>query len=124
VLDCYSGFWQVNISEKCKELTGFMVPSVHYEFNRLPFELSSSPGNFQRLMDSVLKDLVGTVCFVYLDVLIIFSKTAEKHAEKLERVLQMFERTNLQLHSGKCVITQAEFKYLCYVLSDEGVSAS
>jgi len=37
VLDCYSGFWQINISEEHKELTGFTVPSGHYEFNRLPF---------------------------------------------------------------------------------------
>jgi hypothetical protein len=63
-LDCYSSFWHINISEKCKELTRFTVPSGHYEFNRLPFELSSSPANFQRLMDCVLKDLVGTDSFI------------------------------------------------------------
>jgi hypothetical protein len=74
VLDCYLGFCQINISEKCKELTGFRVPSVHYEFNRLLFGLSSSPANFQRLIDSVLKDLVGTDFFVYLDDLILLSK--------------------------------------------------
>jgi len=62
VLDCYLGFWQINISEEHKELTGFTVSSDHYEFNRLPFGLNNSPANFQRLMDSVLKDLVGTDC--------------------------------------------------------------
>jgi hypothetical protein len=124
VLDCYSGFWQLNISKKCKELTGFTVPSGHYEFNRLLFRLSSTPAKFQRLMDSVLKDLVGTDSFVYVDDLIRFSKTAEEHAEKLERVSERFERTNLQLHPGKFVIAQPEFKYLGYVLSDEAVSAS
>jgi len=83
VFDCYSGFWQINISEEHKELTGFTVPSGHYEFNRLPFGLNNSPVKFQRLMDIVLKDSVGTDCCIYLDDLIIFSKTAE-HAEKLE----------------------------------------
>jgi len=100
VLDCYSGFWQINISEEHKELTGFTIPSGHYEFNRLPFSLNNSPANFQRLMDGVLKDLVGTDCCIYLDDLILFSKTAEEHAEKLERVLEGFERANLQLHPG------------------------
>ena len=94
-----------------------MVPSGHYEFNRLPFGLNNSPANFQRLMHIVLKDLVGTDCCIYLDDLILFSKTAEEHAEKLERVLERFESANLQLHPGKCVIAQPQVKYLGYVLS-------
>ena len=95
VLDCYSGFWQINISEQHKELTGLTVPSGHYEFNRLPFGLNNSLANFHRLMDIVLKDLGGTDCCIYLDDLILFSKMAEEHAEKLERVLERFERANL-----------------------------
>jgi len=49
----------MGIKEKHKELTGFTVSSGHYEFNRLPFGLPNSPANFQRLMDTVLKNLVS-----------------------------------------------------------------
>jgi hypothetical protein len=98
VLHCYSGFWQMGIRKDHKELTGFTVPSGHYEFNRLPFGLSNSPVNFQSLMDTVLKNLVGTDCFVFIDDSILFSSSAEEHARKLERVLQRFDRANLQLH--------------------------
>jgi len=45
----------MGIKEEHKELTGFTVPSGHYEFHRLPFGLSNSPANFQQLMDTVLK---------------------------------------------------------------------
>jgi len=69
-------------------------------------------------MDVVLKDLIGTYC-IYLDDLILFSKTAEEHTEKLERELEKFERANLQLHPGKSVIAQPQVKYLGYVLSEE-----
>ena len=62
VLDCYSGLWQVNIKEEHKERTAFTVPSGHYEFSRLPYGLSNSPSNFQRLMDVVLKNLFGAEC--------------------------------------------------------------
>jgi hypothetical protein len=48
------------VKEGHKERTGLTVPQGHYEFNRLPFGLSNSPSNFQRLMDRVLKSLVGT----------------------------------------------------------------
>jgi len=77
VLDCYSGFWQMGIKEECKELTDFTVPSGHYEFKRLPFGLSNIPANFQRLMDTVLKDLLGTECFVFIDDIIVFCSSAE-----------------------------------------------
>jgi len=46
-------------------------------------------------MDIVLNDVGGTDCCIYLNDLIRFSKTAEEHAEKLERVLERFERANL-----------------------------
>jgi hypothetical protein len=73
VLDCYSGFWQVKIREDHKERTGFTVLSGHYEFNRLPFGLSNSPANFQRLMDIVLKDLIGEECYVFIDDIVCCS---------------------------------------------------
>ena len=71
-LDCYSGYWQVNIKEEHKERSTFTVPSGHYEFNRLPFGLSNSSSNFHRLMDVVLKNLVGAECWVFIDDVIIF----------------------------------------------------
>ena len=101
VLDCYSGVWQISIMEEHKECTGFSVPFGHYEFNKLLFGLLNSPSSFQRLMDVVLKDLVGTECWVFIDDVIIFSRSVHEHAQRLENVLQRFEKANLQLHPGK-----------------------
>jgi hypothetical protein len=75
-------------------------------------------------MDIVLRNLVGTQVFIFIDDLIIFSNTAEEHARRLEEVLSRLWQANLQLHPGKCEIAQAEVRYLGYVLSDEGVTAS
>ena len=124
VLDCYSGFWQINIKEEHKERTGCAVPSGHYEFNKLPFGLSNSPSSFQRLMDVVLKDLVGMECWVFIDDVIIFSRSVQEHTQRLENVLQSFDKANLQLHPGKCVFAQPQVNYLWFVLSEKGVSAS
>ena len=62
VLDCYNRFWQMPIKEEHKERTEFTVLQGDYEFNRLPFALSIIPSNFQRLMDIVLRNLVGSEC--------------------------------------------------------------
>ena len=96
----------MGIKEEHKELTGFTVPSGHCEFNRLPFGLSNSPANFQRIMDTVLKNLVGTECFVFIDDVIVLSSSAEEHARRLESVLQGFDQANWQLHPGKCASAQ------------------
>ena len=70
VLDCFSGFLQVNIKEAHRERTAFSVPSWHYEFTRLPFGLANSPANFQRLMDTVLKNLVAqSIIYTWTTVL-------------------------------------------------------
>lgn len=65
VLDCYNGFWQMEIKEEHKELSGVSVPSGHYEFSRLPVGLSNSSANFQRTIDKVLRDLLGIECSLY-----------------------------------------------------------
>ena len=75
-------------------------------------------------MDIVLKNLVGISCYVYLDDVVIFSKTAQEHAQRLENILHRFDKANLQLNPDKCVIAQPQVNYLGYVLSEKGVSAS
>ena len=124
VLDCYSGFWQINIKEEHKERTGFAVPSGHYEFNKLPFCLANSPSSFLRLMDVVLKNLIVEECWIYLDDVIIFSKTAQEHAQRLINVLQRFDKANLQLQPKKCEFAKPQVQYLGFILSERGVGAS
>jgi len=101
VLDCFSGFLQISIKEDHRERTAFTVPSSHYEFTRLPFGLANSPSNFQRLMDTLLKNwLARSVIFIWA---IVFSSTAEEHARRLEHVLQRFDKANL--------VTSREMRY-------------
>jgi len=114
----------MDIKEEHKELTGFTVPSGHYEFNRLHFGLSHGPANFQRLVDTVLKNQVGTECFVFIDDVIVLSSSAEEHARRLESVLLRFDQANLQLHPGKCVFAQSQVQYLGFELSEKGFVAS
>jgi hypothetical protein len=70
----------MNIKEEHKELTGFSVPLGHYEFDRLPFGLSNSPSNFQRLLDTILKNLIRVECYCFVDDIIVYSNYAEEHA--------------------------------------------
>jgi hypothetical protein len=75
-------------------------------------------------MDVVLKNLVGTECYVFIDDIIVYSTTAREHADRLENVLQRLERANLQLQAEKCQFAQPRVQYLGFVVSEEGISAS
>lgn len=72
-LDLASGFHQIEMHLKDVGKTAFTVDGGHFEFVRMPFGLKNAPSTFQRIMDNVLKDLIGTVCLVYLDDIIVYS---------------------------------------------------
>jgi len=95
VLGIYIGFWHIHIKEENKERTGFTVRFGHYEFNRLPFGLSNIPSNFKRLIAVVLRNLIGVECNVFIDDVIMLSKSAEEHAARLGNELERFNRSNL-----------------------------
>ena len=82
-LDLQSGYWQVALEEKSKEVTAFTSSKGHWEFNVLPFGLTNAPATFQRVMDLVLTGLHWSKCLVYLDDIIIFGRTFDEHLSRL-----------------------------------------
>ena len=125
MLDLYSGFWQINIHEPHREKTAFSVPSLgHYEFTRLPYGLCNSPASFQRLMDLVLRNLIGHEAWVFIDDVLIYSDTVEEHAKRLANVFERFKKANLQLQPEKCAFAKDKVTYLGFELSYRGIEAS
>jgi hypothetical protein len=78
-LDLASGYWQIEMDDSSKEKTAFIVENNLYEWNRLAFGLTNAHGTFQRLMNFVLSSVIGKNCLVYLDDIIVFSRTKEEH---------------------------------------------
>ena len=88
-LDLKAGYWQVMMDEDSIPLTAFSAgPLGFYECVRMPFGLCNAPATFQRLMESCLGDLHLNWCIIYLDDIIIFSKTPEEHIERLRGVFE------------------------------------
>ena len=102
-IDLKSGYWQVELDEKSIPLTAFTVgPLGFYECVRMPFGLTNAPATFQRLMESCLSDLHLNWCIIYLDDVIVFSKTPEEHIAHLEAVFKKISDAGLKLKPSKC----------------------
>lgn len=81
-LDANSGYWQVPIVEEDKPKTAFTSHAGFYEFNRIPFGLTNAPATFQRVLDIVLAKYKWQTCLVYIDDVIIYSKSVKQHIQK------------------------------------------
>eukprot|EP00731_Ephydatia_muelleri_P034670 Em0071g11a len=95
-LDLASGYWQVEVDDKDREKTAFSTPFGLYQFKVMPFGLCNAPATFQRLMELVLLGLHWTSCLVYLDDIIIFSKSVNEHLRQLEEVLDRLRGAGLK----------------------------
>lgn len=120
-LDLASGFHQIELKEEDKPKTAFSTDSHHFEFSRMPFGLKNAPSTFSLLMSTVLSGLIGKICFVYLDDIVIFSSTVSEHIERLKQVFDRLKQHNLLLQPDKCNFLQEEIQYLGHVINREGV---
>ena len=119
-LDLAKGYGQVPVSKDDREKTGFVSPKGLYQFITMPFGLSGAPATFQRMMDSVLR---GTEAFagVYLDDIVIYSKTWQDHLTHLRDVFQRLEDAHLTVNMKKCVFGVEDCVYLGYRIGQGGV---
>ena len=121
-LDLRSGYWQIEVDSDSKEKTAFITHNGLYEFNVLPFGLCNSPATFQRLMTHALRGLEWDICLVYIDDLIIFSRTFDDHLQHLELVFKRLRKAGVRLKPSKCHFVQSKVEYLGHVVSAEGLS--
>ena len=88
--DLANEYWQVEVEPKDREKTAFATSQGLFEFKVLPFGLCNWPATLQRLMDSTLAGIQWSACLVYLDDVIVFSRTFEEHVQRLKDVFRRF----------------------------------
>ncbi|GFX07909.1 retrovirus-related Pol polyprotein from transposon 412 [Trichonephila clavipes] len=95
-LDLRNGFFHVDVDENCRKYTSFIVPDGQFEFNKVPFGLSTSPGVFQRYVSSIFRDLTRKgIVISYLDDLIIPGKNEQEGLEKLKIIFEVAKKYGL-----------------------------
>ena len=104
-MDLKSGFWQVKMAEESRQYTAFTVGSMGmYKLLCMPYGLCNAPATFQCLMQNCLGELNLTYTMIYLDDMIVYSKT-EEHLVCLCAVLEWFMEHGLKLKPSKCTFS-------------------
>ncbi|GFW29477.1 retrovirus-related Pol polyprotein from transposon 17.6 [Trichonephila clavipes] len=121
-LDMKSAFNQIPLHFADRHKTAFFTPDGDkYEFNRLCFGLKNSPKAFQSIAQEVLGDLLHNGALVYIDDVILFTKTIDEHFELLGKVFERFERIHLKFNPSKCQFLTKSCKFLVFVVTPEGI---
>ena len=120
-LDLANGYWQVKMDPADIEKTAFTTPFGLYQFKVMPFGLANAPATFERLMERVLAGLHWEVCLIYIDDVIVFSKTFDEHVDRLRQVLTRLREANLKLATHKCKLFRKQVECLGHVVSAKGV---
>lgn len=121
--DLRFGYWQVEIKEKDKHKTTFSLgPLEFYECNLLAFGLTNAPAMFRSLMEISMCDLHLRECFIFLDDIMVFSKSFDDHLKRSENVFEKTGKTYLlKLKASMFELFMSEVKYLGHSVSAEGV---
>lgn len=123
-IDLLHGFYNLKIHPNERYKTAFSTPKGHYEFIRLPMGLKNSPAIFQRVMNLVLAGCLGKYAFIYIDDVVIYSKTAEEHIKHVEDVLQRLREAGLRIKFSKSQLFRTSIDYLGYVVSKSGIQVN
>ncbi|KAE8206788.1 hypothetical protein CF327_g7489 [Tilletia walkeri] len=102
--------------------TCFRTRYGSYEYLVMPFGLCNAPSSFQRFMNDIFRDMVDVFVVIYLDDILIFSKTAAEHEEHVKKVLERLRSTKLFAKAEKCEFSQESVEFLGYRLSKDGVT--
>jgi hypothetical protein len=115
-LDCNSGYWQIPVHPEDSDKTTFTSHYGTYRVLRLPFGLRNAPATFHRAIDIILSGVKWKTCSVYLDDVIVFSKSKKDHLTHVAEALTLPGNAGLSLKLKKCHFFAETVDYLGHVI--------
>ncbi|GJR08089.1 putative reverse transcriptase domain-containing protein [Tanacetum coccineum] len=121
-IDLRSGYHQLRVKEQDISKTAFRTRYGHYEFLVMPFGLMNAPAVFMDLMNRVFHEFLDKFVIVFIDDILVFSKSKEEHEEHLRTVLQILRQEKLYAKFSKCEFWLSKVAFLGHIVSAEGIT--
>ena len=122
VLDMKSGYTQIPIAPESQDKTTFITANGQFGWRRCPFGLSTSGSIFVALVTNLFRNQAYQSCCVYVDDILIFSRTFSQHIIHLQNAFDTLTSVNLKLNAAKCTFGLREINYLGMTISERGIA--
>ncbi|KAI3802065.1 hypothetical protein L1987_30189 [Smallanthus sonchifolius] len=120
-IDLRSGYHQLRVQEEDVPKTAFRTRYGHYEFMVMPFGLTNAPVVFMDLMNRVCKPYLDKFVIVFIDDILIYSKTKSDHEQHLKLVLDLLRKEQLYAKFSKCEFWLKEVQFLGHIVNEKGI---
>ncbi|MBW0467955.1 hypothetical protein O181_007670 [Austropuccinia psidii MF-1] len=120
-IDMCGAYSLLRIKEGDEHLTAFRTKYGNYEYLVMPFGLTNAPASFQNLVNDIIYDIIDISVLVYLDDIMVFSKSEKEHFTHVSTVLSRLRANNLFAKASKCLFHVSSVECLGYVVSFEGL---
>jgi len=120
-IDLRSGYYQMRIKGQDVPKTAFRTRYGHFEFLVLPFGLTNAPALFMDLMNRVFQPYLDKFVVVFIDDILVYSKSYEEHEQHLRQTLQTLRSRQLYAKLDKCDFWLKEVTFLGHVVSSKGI---
>nr|GEY58487.1 putative reverse transcriptase domain-containing protein [Tanacetum cinerariifolium] len=121
-IDLRSGYHQLRVKEQDISKTAFRTCYSHYEFLVMPFGLTNAPAVFMDLMNRIFHEFLDKFVIVFIDDILVFSKSKEEHEDHLHNVLQTLRHEKLYAKFFKCEFWLSSVAFLGHIVSAEGIT--
>lgn len=121
-IDLRNAYNLIRVREGDEPITAFRTQEGLFEYTVMPFGLCNAPATFQRLMNSVFRDMLHSCVVVYLDDILIFSSSREQHVQHIREVLRRLRKSHLFAKASKCEFFSHSVSFLGYYIDRDGIS--
>nr|GEU52864.1 hypothetical protein [Tanacetum cinerariifolium] len=120
-VDLQSSYHQLRVREEDVPKTTFRTRYMHFEFTVMPFGLTNAPAVFMDLMNRVCRLYLNKLVIVFIDEILIYSKSKEEHEVHLKLILELFKKEKLFVKFLKCKFWLQKVHFLSHVVNSKGI---
>ncbi|KAI5343261.1 hypothetical protein L3X38_011137 [Prunus dulcis] len=123
-MDAYSCYNQIFMHPEDQAHTSFITDRGLYCYKVMPFGLKNVGATYQRLVNHLFTPLIGNTMEVYVDDMLVKSRTADQHIPNLSAMFTILKQYKMRLNPTKCTFGVASGKFLGFMISQRGIEAN